>query len=154
MDAVRDPLPVAVPAFHGNRVDVPRRLRPSGLLGLAQGQCESSFRDAGNPVAPAGSGRNLHRAISDAARCHVLLRRSTAEFRVSVLWVGIRASAVAGSGTPTARGVDSLSSVVVRTKRDTVQSRREVIHVQTLANPKRLFRSKRSRTGRSPVNEI
>ena len=30
-------LPVAVPAFHGNRMDVPRRLRPSRLFGSAQG---------------------------------------------------------------------------------------------------------------------
>ena|SRR2546426_12605739 len=122
MDAVRDPLPVAVPAFHGNRMDVPRGLRPSRLLGLAQRQRENSVRDGGNPVAPAGPGRNQHRAISDTERCHFLLGRSTAESWVPVLWVEIRVSAVTGSRTPTARGIDSLPSVVVRTMGDTVQS--------------------------------
>ena len=34
--ALRHPLPVAVPTFHGDRMDVPRRLRPSRLFGLAQ----------------------------------------------------------------------------------------------------------------------
>src|ERR1700693_4637031 len=131
MDAVRDPLPLAVPAFHGNRMDVPRRLRPVRLFGSAQGECESSFRDSGNPVAPAGAGRHQHRAISDTPRCHVLLRRSTAGSRIPVRWVGIRASAFAGGRTPTARGVDSLSSVIVRTKRDTMQSSQNAIHVQT-----------------------
>src|SRR5882724_8571347 len=148
MDAVRDPLPVAIPPFHGNRVDVPRRLRPSRLSGLAQRQCENSFRDAGNPVAPAGSSCNQHRAISDKARFHFLLRRSTAESRVPVLWVGIRTAAVAGCRTPTTRGIDSLSSVVVHTKRDVVQSGQKLIrfrlpsingtyiHVLLLASPK------------------
>src|SRR6266481_2514597 len=122
MDAVRHPLPVAVPAFHGNRMDVPRGLRPSRLSGLAEGQGASSFRNAGNLVATGCSCRHQHGAISDTARCHVLLRRSTAESRVPVLWVRIGTAAVAGGRTPPARGVDSLSSVVVRTKRDTVQS--------------------------------
>src|SRR5712671_2215293 len=131
MDALRDPLPVAVPAFHGNRMDVPRGLRPSRLLGLAQGQGESSFHDAGNPLATCGTGRNHHRATSDTPRCHFLLRRSTAESRVPVLWVGIRAATVEVGRPPTARGVDSLSSVLVGTKRDTVQSGQNVIHVQT-----------------------
>src|SRR6266403_2047711 len=131
MDAVRDPLPLAVPAFHGNRMDVPRGLRPSRLLGLAQGQGQSSFRNAGNPLAPGGSGRNHHRATSDTPRCHFLLRRSTAESGVPVLWVGICAATVEVGRTPTACGVDSLSSVVVRTKRNTVQSGQNVIHVQT-----------------------
>src|SRR5258706_2799334 len=131
MDAVRGTLSVAVPAFHGNRVDVPRGLRRSGLLGLAQGQAESSFHDAGNPLAPGGSGRNHHRATSDTPRCRFLLRRSTAESGVPVLWVGIRGATVEVGRPPTARGVDSLSSVVVRTKRDTMQSSRNVIRVQT-----------------------
>ena len=34
-----------VPTGNGNRLDVPRRLRPRGLFGSAQGQYESSFRD-------------------------------------------------------------------------------------------------------------
>ena len=50
-DAVRHALSVAVSTFHGNRMDVPRRLRPRRLFGSAQGQCESSFRDSGNPIA-------------------------------------------------------------------------------------------------------
>src|SRR5882724_3362159 len=127
MGAVRDPLPVAVPAFHGNRMDVPRRLRPGRLLGLAQGQGESSFRDAGNPVAAACCCRHQHRAISGAARCHFLLRQRTVGSRVFVLWIGIRASAVADGRTPIARGVDSLPSIVFRTKRDAVQSEQKLI---------------------------
>src|SRR5882724_4028272 len=130
MAAVRDPLPLAVPAFHGNRMDVQRGLRPSRLLGLAQGQGQSSFRNAGNPLAPGGSGRNHHRATSDTPCCHFLLRRSTAESGVPVLWVGIRAATVEAGRPPTACGVDNLSSVVVRTKRDTMQSSQSVIHVQ------------------------
>src|SRR5712671_5623978 len=116
MDALRDPLPVAVPAFHGNRMDVPRGLRPSRLLGLAQGQGESSFRNAGNPVAPGGSDRNHHRATSDTLRCHFLLRQCTAGSGVPVFWVEIRAATVKVGRTPIARGVDSLSPVVVRTR--------------------------------------
>ena len=131
MDAVRDPLPVAVPAFHGDRMDVPRGLRPSRLFGLAQRQCENSFRDAGNPVAAACSCRHQHGATSDTPRCHFLLRRRTAESGVPVLWVGICAATVEVGRPPTARGVDSLSSVVVRTKRDTMQSGQNVIYVQT-----------------------
>ena len=153
MDAVRDPLPLAVPPFHGNRMDVPRRLRPSRLLGFAQGQSENSFHGAGNPVAAADSGRNQLRAISDTARCYFLLRERTAGSGVPVLWIEIRTATVEVGRTPTARGVDSLSSVVVRTGRDTVQSGRNVIYVQTLPTSGRLFRWKRSRTGRSPVNE-
>ena len=131
MDAVRDPLPLAVPAFHGNRVDVPRGLRPSRLLGLAQGQGKSSFRNAGNPLAPGGPGRSHHRSTSDTPRCHFLLRRNIAESGVPVLWVGICAATVEVGRPPTAWGVDSLSSVVVRTKRDTMKSSQNVIHVQT-----------------------
>src|SRR6266850_2535778 len=131
MDAVRDPLPVAVPAFHGNRMDVPRGLRPSRLLGLAQGQGESTFCNAGNLLAAACSCRHQHVAISDTARCHFLLRQCTAGSGVPVLWVEIRAATVEVGRTPTARGVDSLSSVVVRTKRDTMQSSQNVIPVQT-----------------------
>src|SRR5882762_3729133 len=101
MDAVRDPLPMAVPAFHGNRMDVPRRLRPSRLLGFAQG----------------------HGASSYTARCHFLLRQCTAGSGVPVLWVEIRTATVEVGRTPTARGVDSLSPVVVRTSRNTMQSR-------------------------------
>src|SRR6266481_595372 len=43
MAAVRDPLPVAVPAFHGNRMDVPRRPRPSRLLGFPKGNARVPF---------------------------------------------------------------------------------------------------------------
>src|SRR2546427_11402787 len=101
MDAVRGALSVAVSAFHGNRMDVPRGLRPSRLLGLAQGQGTSSFRNAGNLVAAACSCRHQHAAISDRARCHLLLRRSTVGSGVPVLWVELRASAVAGDRTAT-----------------------------------------------------
>jgi hypothetical protein len=75
MDAVRDPLPVAVSSFHGNRMDVPRRLRPGRLSGFAQGRSESSFSGAPNLFAAACSCRYQHGAISDSARCHLLLRR-------------------------------------------------------------------------------
>src|SRR5882757_6125778 len=126
MDAVRDRLPVAVPAFHGNRMDVPRGLRPSRLLGLAQGQGESTFCNAGNLVATACSCRHQHGAISDTARRHFLLRQRTAGSGVPVLWVEIRAATVEVVRTPTARGVDSLSSVVVRPKRKTMQSSQNV----------------------------
>src|SRR5579864_7273340 len=113
----------AVPTFHGNCMDVPRRLRPSRLFGSPQGENEGSFRHFGNRFAADCACRMQHRAISDAARRHFLLRRSTTESRVPVLRGGIRASAIAGGRSPTAGGVHSLSSIVVRTKRDTVQSR-------------------------------
>src|SRR6266404_6647963 len=127
MDAVRGALSVAVPAFHGNRMDVPRGLRPSKLLGLAQGQGASSFRDSGNLLAAACSCRHQHGAISDTARCHFLLRQCTARSGVPVLWVEIRAATVEVGRTPTAGGVDSLSSIVVRAKRDIVQSDQKLI---------------------------
>src|SRR5579864_1793767 len=123
MDTLRHRIPLAVPTFHGNCMDVPRRLRPSRLLGSPQGENESSFRHFGNRFAADCACRMQHRAISDAARRHFLLRRSTTESRVPVLRGGIRASAIAGGRSPTAGGVHSLSSIVVRTKRDTVQSR-------------------------------
>jgi hypothetical protein len=110
-------------------MDVSRGLRPSGLLGPAQGQGESAFRGCGNNIAPAGSDRNQHPAISDTAHCHFLLRRRTTGSGVSVLWLGIRAATVEGGRTPATRRVDNLSSVVVRTKRDTVQSRQKLIRV-------------------------
>src|SRR5882672_5189143 len=127
MDAIRDPLPVAVPAFHGDRMDVPRRLRPSGLPGPAQGQCESSIHDTGNLVAPACPCHRQHGAIPGPARCHVLLRGGPPESRVPVLWVGIRTAAITGDCTATSRGVDTLSSIVARTKRDVVQSGQKLI---------------------------
>src|SRR5258708_33645481 len=153
MDAVRGALSLAVPTFHGNRMDVPRRLRPSRLHGFAQGQGASSFRDSGNLLAAACCCRHQHGATSDTARCHFLLRQCTAGSGVPVLWIEIRAATVEVGRTPTARGVDNLSSVVVRTKRDTVQSSRNVIYVQTLPTSGTLFRWTRSRTGRSSVNE-
>src|SRR5690349_13686439 len=100
MDVVRDPFPVAVPALHGNRMDVSRGLRPSRLLGLAERQDQNPFSDAANIAAPLGSRRNQHGATSDAARGHFLLCRNAAGSRVPVLWGGIRFSAVAGGRTP------------------------------------------------------
>ena len=58
----------------------------------------------------------------------------------------LRAATVEVGRTPTARGVDSLPSVVVRAKRDTVQSGQNVIHVPAQQILDRLFRWKRRRT--------
>ena len=82
------------------------------------------------------------------AHCRFLLRWSIVGSRVPVLWVGICTAAVANGRTATPRGVDSLSSVVVRTKRDTLQSGQNVVHLQT---PGQVLRWKRSRTRRNSV---
>src|ERR1700745_63547 len=108
MDTLRHRFPLAVPTFHGNRMDVPRRLRPSRLLGLAERQDENSFSDAANVAASPGSGHNEHGATSNAARGHFFLCRIAAGSRVPVLRGGIRSPAVAGGRTPIARVVDSL----------------------------------------------
>ena len=90
----------------------------AGYPVLPKGNARIPFVTAGNPVAPPGSGRHQHCAISDTARCHCLLHGSTAESRVPVLRVGIRIATIAGGRTATARRVDRLPSVVFRTKRD------------------------------------
>jgi hypothetical protein len=130
-DTLSQRFTLAVPTFHGNRMDVPRRLRPRRLSGPAQRQCENSVRDAGDSVAPASASHNQHRANSDTTRCHFLQRRSSAEPRFPVLWIEIRAATVKFNRTPIARRVSSLPSVVVRFERDTVQSGLNVIRFQT-----------------------
>src|ERR1700756_2927356 len=103
MDTLRHRFPLAVPTFHGNRMDVPRRLRPSRLLGLAERQDENYFSDAANVAASPGSSRNDYGATSDAPRGHFLLCWIAAGSRVPVLRGRICSSAVAGGRTPIAR---------------------------------------------------
>ncbi len=121
-DAVRHALFVAVSTFHGNRMDVPRRLRPRRLFGSAQGQCESSFRDFGNSIAAPCSGRYQHHAISDTPRGHFLLCGGSSGIRIHILRMGIRARTFESCCTPAAVGLDCLSSTAVRTKRNIMQS--------------------------------
>ena len=120
--ALRHPLPVAVSTFHGNRMDVPRRLRPRRLLDSAEGQRESSFRDFRNSVAARCSRRNQPYAISDAPRDDFSLCRGSSGNRIHVLRMEIRVRAFESCRTPSADGLDCLSSTVVRTERDVMQS--------------------------------
>ena len=113
---------VAVSTFHGNRMDVPRRLRPRRLFGSAQGQCESSFRDFGDSIAAPCSRRYQHHAISDTARGDFLLCSGSSGNRIHVLRMEIRIRAFESCCTPAADGFDCLSSTAVRTKRDAMQS--------------------------------
>ena len=43
MAHLRPALSMAIPSFHGNRLDVPRGLRSRGLLLLPQGQTRAQF---------------------------------------------------------------------------------------------------------------
>ena len=116
------PFFVAVSTFHGNRMDVPRRLRPRRLFDSAEGQGESSFRDFGNSIAAPCSRRHQHHAISDTARGDFSLGSGSSGNRIHVLRMGIRVRAFESCCTPTAHGLDCLSSTVVRTNRDVMQS--------------------------------
>jgi hypothetical protein len=128
VDPVRHAFSVAVSTFHGNRMDVPRRLRPRGLFCSAQWKCESSLRDVGNCVAAPCSHRRQLYSTSDAARDDFLLCSGCSGNRVRVLRMGIRVRAFEGCRTPTPDGIDRLSSTVVRTKRDVVQSGQMIQH--------------------------
>jgi hypothetical protein len=89
---------------------------------LAPGQCESSFRDAGNAIAALCSRGHQHHAISDTARGDFSLCSSSSGNRVHVFRMGIRIRASENCCTPAADRLDSLSSIAARTKRDLVQS--------------------------------
>jgi hypothetical protein len=52
---LRNPVSVAVPPLYGDRVALPRRLRPRGLFGVAQREPEDSCDDSSKPVAAHGS---------------------------------------------------------------------------------------------------
>jgi hypothetical protein len=119
---LRHALPVAVSALHGNRMDVPRRLRPRGLSGSAEGQCESTLRDFRNSTAAPCSRGPQHHAIANTARGGLLLCSGSSGNRIHILRMGIRVRAFERCCTPAAHGVDCLSSTVVRTKRDVLQS--------------------------------
>src|SRR5262249_24747942 len=54
-------LPMAVPAFHGNRMDVPRRLRSCGLHGASSREIESSSCGSANHFASDGVDWNWSR---------------------------------------------------------------------------------------------
>src|SRR5208283_1887885 len=112
--ALRRPLSVAVPTFYGHRVDVSRGLRPRRLLHIAERVRQSCHCDSADHVAAIRFGSDQLRAISGAARDHLLLGGTAAWSRLPLLWFGIRASAVEGSGTPAARSFDRLSSTLVR----------------------------------------
>src|SRR5215468_6110708 len=58
MDTVRGPLPVAVPALHGDRLDVSRRLRSRGLLRTASWQpIKNQFRESADTAAASSLAR-------------------------------------------------------------------------------------------------
>ena len=132
-DAVRHALPVAISTFHGNRMDVPRRLRPRGLSGSAQGQCEGSFRDCANSIAAPCSRRNQHHAISNTACGDFLLCSGSSGNRIHVLRMGIRVPAFESCRTPAPDSLDRLSSTAVRAKRDLMQSGRMIQYSNLLA---------------------
>jgi hypothetical protein len=113
---------LAVSTLYGYRLDVPRGLRPSRLLGSAQKQGEGSFRDAGNSVPAPCARRCKHHAISDTARDDLLLCNGTAGNRIHVLRMEIRIRAFKSRCAPAADGLDCLSSAAVWTKRDVMQS--------------------------------
>jgi hypothetical protein len=121
-DTVRHALSVAISTFHGNRMDVPRRLRPRRLFGSTEGQCENSFRDCGNAVAAPCSRRHQHHAITDTVRGDFLLCSGSSRSRIRLLRSAIRIRAFKNCCAPTAHGLDCLSSSVVRAKRDVLRS--------------------------------
>jgi hypothetical protein len=123
LDTLRHAVSLAVSTFHGNRMDVPRRLRPRGLSGSAQGQYQSSFRDLGNSIATCCSSRHQCHAISGPVPSDFLLCSHASRRRIRVLRLEICVRAIAGHCTPAAESLDYLSSIAVRLKRDIMQSR-------------------------------
>src|SRR5215831_2694364 len=116
MDALRSDFPLAVPTLHGNRLDIPCRLRSRGLPGAASRPRGRPFSDSADPLTTlcfdtVGSVSGLHRPTE-----HVLPHRSlNPESWVFLLRSPVRASQIQLGGTPAARSIDHLSSVTLHT---------------------------------------
>ena len=114
VDTLRHSVPVAVPAFHGNRVDVSRRLRSRGLLRAAPEAGERSSCGFANHAAPPGfASRQCAAGLSRPAQHFLLHRRFAPEFGVFLLRDTIRALQIQRSCAPTPFGIHHLSSIAI-----------------------------------------
>src|SRR6202051_4078418 len=112
---LRPALSVAIPSFHGDRMDVPRGLRSRRLLRVAARSGEGAVCKSTNRTAAPGSPPLEYPARLGTAVKHSLPRGSVAPQRgIPVLWVAIRASQIQCSCASTPFGLDHLSSITLR----------------------------------------
>src|SRR5262249_3438187 len=114
LGALCDRLPVAVPAFHGHRLDVPGRLRPGGLPRPAPGRREGPLRRPADLVAAGGPGVRQPRPAGGPDGLHPCHRRPRPGFRLPPLRRTVRAREVWTDGAPAPPRVDRLSPVAAR----------------------------------------
>src|SRR5262249_44384991 len=112
-DTFRDHLFLAVSTFHGNRMDVPRRLRACGLHGAAAETCRP-FCNSAN-TCPAFVFDSTQSGVSRFRTIRVLVfhRCLASERNVPLLWSEVCNSEIRPGGPPSACRFHSLSSVTV-----------------------------------------
>ena len=114
MAALRHPLPVAVPPFHGDRMDVPRGLRSRWLLGVAPRSGEGAFCESTNHIAATGSiPVEYFACLGTATKVSLLCGNRVHQFRILLLRFTIRPSQIQRGSPSTPCRIDHLSSIIV-----------------------------------------